>query len=93
MNAVYARTSGPAVASLVFGVLAWVVLPFIGAVLAVVLGHVARGEIRRAAPGSVQGDGMALAGLVLGYTHLALVLLFLAVVAMIGGAVVVAHLF
>ena len=36
---------------------------------------------------------MALAGLVLGYTHLALVLLFLAVVAMIGWAVVVAHLF
>ena len=93
MNAVYVRTSGTAVASLVFGVLTWVMLPFIGAVLAVVLGHVARGEIRRAAPGSVQGDGMALAGLVLGYTHLALVLLFLAVVAMIGGAVVVAHLF
>ncbi|MBW8074306.1 MULTISPECIES: DUF4190 domain-containing protein [Metallibacterium] len=93
MNAVYVRTSGTAVASLVFGVLTWVMLPFIGAVLAVVLGHVARGEIRRAAPGSVQGDGMALAGLVLGYTHLALVLLFLAVVAMIGWAVVVAHLF
>ena len=93
MNAVYVRTSGTAVASLVFGVLAWVMLPFIGAVLAVVLGHVARGEIRRAAPGSVQGDGMALAGMVLGYTHLALVLLFLAMVAMIGGAVVVAHLF
>jgi hypothetical protein len=93
MNAVYVRTSGTAVASLVFGVLTWVMLPLIGAVLAVVLGHVARGEIRRAAPGSVQGDGMALAGLVLGYTHLALVLLFLAVVAMIGWAVVVAHLF
>ena len=93
MNAVYVRTSGTAVASLVFGVLTWVMLPFIGAVLAVVLGHVARGEIRRAAPGSVQGDGMALAGLVLGYTHLALVLLFLAVVAMIGWAVVAAHLF
>ena len=93
MNAVYVRTSGTAVASLVFGVLTWVMLPFIGAVLAVVLGHVARGEIHRAAPGSVQGDGMALAGLVLGYTHLALVLLFLAVVAMIGWAVVVAHLF
>ena len=93
MNAVYVRTSGTAVASLVFGVLTWVMLPFIGAVLAVVLGHVARGEIRPAAPGSVQGDGMALAGLVLGYTHLALVLLFLAVVAMIGWAVVVAHLF
>ena len=93
MNAAYVRTSGPAVASLVFGVLTWVMLPFIGAVLAVVLGHVARGEIRRAAPGSVQGDGMALAGLVLGYTHLALVLLFLAVVAMIGWAVVAAHLF
>ena len=93
MNAVYVRTSGTAVASLVFGVLTWVMLPLIGAVLAVVLGHVARGEIRHAPPGSVQGDGMALAGLVLGYVHLALAMLFVVLVAMIGWAVVAAHLF
>ena len=32
------RTSSSAIASLVFGILSWVLLPFIGAILAVILG-------------------------------------------------------
>lgn len=59
-----------AVASLIFGVLSWVGLFFIGGVVAVVCGHVARAEIRRAPPGSIDGDGMALAGLVLGWINI-----------------------
>ena len=67
-----ARTTSPtAIISLVFGVICWVAIPFIGAIVAVICGHVARGEIRRAPPGSIDGDGMAIAGLVLGYAHLA----------------------
>ncbi|EQD64288.1 hypothetical protein B1A_08932, partial [mine drainage metagenome] len=66
MNTLYVRTSGTAIASLIFGVLAWVALPLLGAILAVILGHIARGEIRRAPPGSIDGDGMAVAGLVRG---------------------------
>ncbi|MGA8276750.1 MAG: DUF4190 domain-containing protein [Rhodanobacteraceae bacterium] len=73
MNTVHVRTSGSAIASLVLGVLAWCVLPFIGAVIAVVLGHIARGEIRRAEPGTVEGDGLAIAGLILGWVQLAFV--------------------
>lgn len=69
----YPRTSGTAIASLVFGVLSWVFLPFIGAVAAVIFGHVARSEIRRSPAGSVEGDGMALAGLILGWAHLIVV--------------------
>ena len=87
------RTSGTAVASLVFGILSWVMLPFIGALVAVVLGHSARGEIRRAPPGTIEGDGMAVAGLILGWVHLAL---FVAVVAFVflflGGLAFLAHL-
>ena len=65
------RTSSLAVVSLVFGILTWCVLPFIGALVAIVCGHMARSEIRRAPVGSViEGDGMAVAGLVLGYVHL-----------------------
>jgi hypothetical protein len=45
-------------------------LLFIGGIVAVVCGHLARGEIRRAPAGTVEGDGMAVAGLVLGYAHL-----------------------
>jgi hypothetical protein len=71
------RTSGTAIASLVAGIIAWVGLPFIGALVAVICGHVARGEIRRMPPGSVDGEGLAVAGLILGYAQLALCLLAL----------------
>ncbi|HJT97646.1 MAG TPA: DUF4190 domain-containing protein [Rhodanobacteraceae bacterium] len=69
---IVSRTSGTAIASFVFGVLCWIMLPFIGAVLAVALGHSARNEIRRAPPGRIDGDGLAVAGLILGWIHLAL---------------------
>ncbi|OOG61620.1 hypothetical protein B0E46_16860 [Rhodanobacter sp. B04] len=75
------RTSSLAIVSLVFGILSWCLLPFIGAIVAIVCGHLARSEIRHAAVGNViEGDGMAIAGLVLGYVHLAVWLLVLLVV-------------
>jgi hypothetical protein len=87
------RTSGTAVASLVFGILSWVLLPFIGAVLAVILGHSARAEIRRAPPGTIEGDGMAIAGLILGWAHLALFVLAIGFVFLfLGGLAFFAHL-
>jgi hypothetical protein len=67
-------TNTLAVVSMIFGIASWVVLPFVGAIVAVVCGHLARREIRQALPGSTEGDGMAVAGLVLGYVHLALAL-------------------
>ena len=73
-------TSSTAVVSMVFGILCWVALPFVGAIVAVVCGHVARGEIRRAPPDSIDGDGMALTGLILGYAQIAFVLLVIATV-------------
>jgi hypothetical protein len=69
------RTSGAAIASLIFGIIAWLGLPVVGAVVAVICGHVARGEIRRMPVGTIEGDGMALAGLILGYAQLVLCLL------------------
>lgn len=86
------RTSGTAVASLVFGVLSWCALPVIGAILAIVLGHVARGEIRRAPPGTVDGDGFAIAGLILGWAHVAVVVCGLALIFLFfGGLAFFAH--
>ena len=67
-----ATTSTLAMVSLGFGIATWVVLPFIGAIVAVVCGHLARSEIRRAPAGTLDGDGFAVAGLVLGYLHLVL---------------------
>lgn len=64
-------TSSMAIVSLVFGILAWVMLPFVGALIAVICGHLARAEIRRAPVDQrIEGDGMAVAGLVLGYVQL-----------------------
>ena len=81
------RTSTTAVLSLGFGILSWCVLPLVGAIVAVVTGHVARGEIRRAPPGTLEGDGMAVAGLVLGWTNLALMVLGLFLLLFVFGGI------
>ncbi len=70
------RTSSLAIISLVSGLLGWSALPFIGSVVAIITGHLARSEIRRD-PGALEGDGLALAGLVLGYAMVAVAVLSL----------------
>jgi hypothetical protein len=73
-------TSSLAVVSLVSGILAWCALPLVGAIVAIVCGHLARGEIRRSPiDRPVEGDGLAVAGLVLGYAQLVMVILALLV--------------
>jgi hypothetical protein len=62
-------SSGLAIASLVLGILGWVFLPIIGHALAVIFGHMAKSEIRNSG-GQLGGEGMATAGLVLGYSGL-----------------------
>ncbi|MBX3701316.1 MAG: DUF4190 domain-containing protein [Dokdonella sp.] len=69
------QTSTLAVISLVFGIVCWFVLPFIGALVAIICGHMGRSEIRRAAPGTMEGSGMALAGLILGWAQMVLIAL------------------
>lgn len=74
-----------AIISLVAGVLGWTVLPMLGSIVAIVTGHLARSEIR-GGNGSIEGDGMAVAGLVLGYAMVALgVLAVLAALLFLGG--------
>lgn len=75
------RTSGAAIVSLLFGFAAWTVLPVVGAIVAVICGHLARATIRRSA-GFVDGDALALGGLILGWLQLLLVGLF--VLALVG---------
>jgi hypothetical protein len=66
------KTSDAAVASLICGILGWSFLPFVGAVLAVILGHMARTDIKRS-NGRLSGDTLAVFGLLLGYASLALI--------------------
>ncbi len=67
-----APTSSMAIVSLVAGILGWSLAPTIGAIVAIITGHVAKNEIRNSR-GALSGDGMATVGLVLGYAHLAVV--------------------
>jgi hypothetical protein len=78
-----AKTNALAISSLIAGVVSWVALPLVAGIVAVVLGHIARGQIRRRGE---DGNGLAIGGLVLGYLNivfcvlavLALMALFLA---------------
>lgn len=69
MNQPSPATSSLATISLIVGILSWLAMPLFGAVAAVICGHLARAEIRRS-NGALGGDGMALTGLVLGYTQI-----------------------
>lgn len=60
------QTSGMAIASLVMGIAGWTLLPLVGSILAIVFGYAARRDIRRR-PDKLTGEGMAIAGLVLGW--------------------------
>ena len=73
------RTSGLAVASLVLSCIAFLIWP-LGlplAIAGIVCGHLARREIRNN-PG-LDGDGLALAGLIVGYIFLAFLVLMILV--------------
>jgi len=67
------KTSTLAILSLVFGVLG---LFSFGSLIAIILGHIGRSEIKKA-PELYEGDGIALAGLITGYLGLIMGLLWL----------------
>ena len=87
MNAPIRQTSSLAVISLVFGILGWTLLPFLGSLVAVVCGHMARSEIRQL-QGALEGDGMAVGGLVLGYLVIALSVLAVAAIFLFFGGLI-----
>ncbi len=67
------------------GIASYMVLPFFGAIAAVIAGHVARKDIRQS-DGRITGDGLALAGLILGYVHFGLICLAVGIFLLILGA-------
>jgi hypothetical protein len=85
------RTSGKAVTSFILGIISFILLPLIPAIIAVILGSQARKEIRN--DPSQTGDGFAVAGLVLGWINIGLaalallvfLFLFLFIAAVVGG--------
>jgi hypothetical protein len=68
------RTSGYAIASLILGIAGFIVFfvfPIVPSILAVVFGQKARDELRR--DSTLGGEGLATAGIVLGWVGIALV--------------------
>ena len=79
------QTSTLAIISLVSGILGWSLLPWVGSLVAIVAGHMARSEIRKN-PDTREGDGMAVAGLVLGWASFIIgLLVILAFMLFFGG--------
>jgi dihydroorotate dehydrogenase len=86
-----------ALISLISGILAWLGIFGLGAVVAIITGHVAKSQIR-ASVGRMTGDGLATAGLVLGYINLALTVMavclgILVLVGVISGAAICPFIF
>jgi hypothetical protein len=69
-----APTSGKALAAMLTGIFGLLLFPL--AIVAIILGHMSRSEIRKS-NGHLKGDGMATAGLVMGYGAIAVVTLIL----------------
>lgn len=67
------QTSGLAVGALISGISAWTVLPVFGAVVAIILGHLALSDIKKF---DKEGRGLAIGGLAMGYVQFALGILF-----------------
>lgn len=81
-----------AVISLISGILSWLGIFGLGGIAAVICGHVAKSQIAHS-QGRMTGDGLATAGLILGYLNIALFifglcLAMLIIAGVIGGTVV-----
>lgn len=82
-----AKTNVLAIVALISGVVGLTFVPFLGSIVAVVTGHMARKELRRTGE---QGDGLALAGLITGYVGIGLGVLVTVLVLAFFGVVVAA---
>ncbi len=63
------RANGLALTSMILGIAGWVLIPFLTSIGAVITGHIALSQLRTRPE---TGRGFAIAGLVLGYTAIAL---------------------
>ncbi len=78
----FPQTCGLATASLVLGILSPLRFGPLTGIPAIICGHQARGKIQRS-NGALTGDGMALAGLILGYISLVFIIFYIGLMAAI----------
>ena len=68
------KDSTLAIVSMICGIASYFIVPVIGAIAAIIMGHIAKKEIKNS-NGMIKGNGMATAGLILGYIQIALAVL------------------
>lgn len=68
------KTNTMPVVSLVFSIMGWTALPLIGSIVAIITGYKARKEIQQSG-GVDEGDGLATAGIILGWIPITILLL------------------
>ena len=83
-------TSTLAIVSLISGIIGFTFLPFLAGIIALITGYMARGETRSVPP-RASGDGLATAGIVMGYIQIVLgVVVFCCIIAyfvLVGGII------
>ena len=77
------KTVGQSIASLVLGILSFIMFGLFAAIPAVICGHIAKSKIK-ADPENLKGDGQALAGLIMGYITIGITILMIPMLAAIG---------
>lgn len=80
------KDSGLAIASLICGIASWFIIPFFGALAAIITGHLAIGEINQS-NGLTKGKGLATAGLILGYVQFGMALIVIIVLLLLAPAI------
>jgi hypothetical protein len=83
------QTSTLAIISLVAGIATWLIVPILGAIVAIITGNMARRDIA-ASNGTLTGNGLAVTGLVLGYAQIFLLvipLFMICLLALLGPAI------
>lgn len=78
------KTNVLAIVALSLGIAAFVILPFLGSIGAIITGHMSLGQIKRTGE---KGRGLGLTGLILGYVGIALGLLAVIGFALFFGAI------
>lgn len=79
-----ATTNGLAIAALVLGLVGWIACG-VGSVVAVILGFIAQSQIRESR-GRQGGEGLAKAGIILGFVGIGLVILVFVIGALSGSS-------
>ncbi len=68
-------TSGMAIGSLIASIAGFIIVPILGGIVGLILGYVAKKQIRES-EGTLAGEGLATAGIIMGWIQVALLVVF-----------------